>query len=119
MKTVASPEAPEAPTPNAVDASTLQNDGDAGIVGVTLHPGQALQRHITPVPLGFHILEGVGSVEIRGERRTVSADIRIDSRSPASPRQPNEDGGDVHFLVARCAAPPAPATGYRNEVGYA
>ena len=85
MKIIESKKAERNENPHGVDARNLHQNDHVQVVMVTLQPGEALKRHITPVDVCFYVLEGQGIVEIGVEREVVSQDMLIDSpaRVPA------------------------------------
>ncbi len=56
-------------TAHNVDARNLYNTKEAMISVLTLQPGQALKRHITPVDVVFYVLAGTGVVEVGDEKK--------------------------------------------------
>ena len=54
---------------HGVDARNLYSHENAMITIITLQPGQALKRHITPVDVAFYVLSGTGTVEIGEEKQ--------------------------------------------------
>lgn len=89
------------PNPHGVDARELHASDHVQVTMVTLQPGEALKRHITPVDAFFYILEGRGLVEIGEEREEVSADMLIDSPANIPHRLMNEGEGVFRFLVVK------------------
>lgn len=71
--------APTGPNPHNVQAAKVYDSEHAAAVHLTLAPGEALKRHITPVDVFFYVLEGTGVVEIGDETQTVGPDAVIDS----------------------------------------
>ena len=105
MKVVDALKAPEAPNPHGVSARGLHDSEHVQVSMLTLKPGQALKRHVTPVDVFFYILEGEGIVEIGEEREHVSADQLIDSPAQIPHRLLNESDGDFRFLVVKTPRP--------------
>ncbi|MFO7743210.1 MAG: cupin domain-containing protein [Anaerolineae bacterium] len=105
MKTVNALAAPEAPNPHGVSARALHATEHVQVSMVTLKPGEALKRHVTPVDVFFYILEGEGIVEIGEEREQVSADQLIDSPARIPHRLLNESGDVFRFLVVKTPRP--------------
>ncbi|HNR65810.1 MAG TPA: cupin domain-containing protein, partial [Atribacterota bacterium] len=60
-------------TAHNVDARNLYDTENAVISVITLKPGQALKKHITPVDVAFYVLRGKGVVEIGKEKQEVEA----------------------------------------------
>ncbi len=54
------------PNPHNVDARAISDTESAQVVHITLQPGEALKKHITPVDVVFYVLEGRGG---GGDRR--------------------------------------------------
>ena len=67
------------PNPHGVDARSISDTENAQVAHITLQPGEALKKHITPVDVVFYVLEGRGVVEIGEERTEVEADTLIES----------------------------------------
>jgi mannose-6-phosphate isomerase-like protein (cupin superfamily) len=105
MKIVKALEAPEAPNPHNVSARALHSSEHVQVSLVTLKPGEALKRHVTPVDVFFYILEGEGVVEIGDERQSVSTDMLVDSPARIPHRLLNESDGDFRFLVVKTPRP--------------
>lgn len=66
------------PNPHHVDARKIYDTPHAMAVVITLKPGEALKKHITPVDVFFYVLEGTGIVEIGDEKQTVSKDMLVE-----------------------------------------
>ena len=79
MKITKATAAKNKPNPHGVDAKKIHDNEHAQVMHLTLQPGQALKKHITPVDIFFYVLEGKGDVEIGEERETTSRDSLIDS----------------------------------------
>ena len=105
MKIVKVLEAPEAPNPHDVSARALHNTEHVQASMVTLKPGEALKRHVTPVDVFLYIIEGEGVVEIGDEQEAVAADMLIDSPARIPHRLLNEGDGDFRFLVVKTPRP--------------
>jgi len=105
MKIVKTLEAPEAPNPHDVSARALHNTEHVQVSMVTLKPGEALKRHVTPVDVFFYIIEGEGVVEIGDEQQVVSADMLIDSPARIPHRLLNEGDSNFRFLVVKTPRP--------------
>jgi len=101
MKVISALEAPEAPNPHGVSARAVHATEHVQVSMVTLQPGEALKRHVTPVDAFFYGLEGEGVVEIGDEQDRVSRDVLI--HSPARiPHRLMNDGDEVfRFLVVK------------------
>jgi len=81
MKIVDVSKEPISETPHRVDARKTSTTPSTRLRWViTLAPGEALKKHITPVDVFFYVLEGTGIVEIGDERAEVEKDHLVDSR---------------------------------------
>ena len=105
MKTVDALEAPEIKNPHGVSARELLSHEHAHVVMVTLQPGEALKRHITPVDVFFYALAGEGVVEIGDERQTVAPDTLVESPARIPHRLLNESDGVLRCLVVKTPRP--------------
>ncbi len=105
MKIINALEAPEAPNPHGVSARALHNSEHVQVSMVTLQPGEALKRHVTPVDVFFYVLEGEGIVEIGDEQEQVSRDMLIDSPARIPHRLLNEGDAVFRFLVVKTPRP--------------
>jgi quercetin dioxygenase-like cupin family protein len=101
MKIVNALEAPEAPNPHGVSARGLHSTEHVQVSMVTLQPGEALRRHVTPVDAFFYVLEGEGMVEIGEERERVSTDMLIHSPARIPHRLINDGDAVFRFLVVK------------------
>jgi mannose-6-phosphate isomerase-like protein (cupin superfamily) len=105
MKTLKLSEAPQAPNPHGVTVQKLYDTEHALTMHLTLRPGEALKRHVTPVDVFFYVLEGEGVVEIGDERKTVGKDVLIDSPARIPHCWYNESERDVRILVVKVPRP--------------
>jgi quercetin dioxygenase-like cupin family protein len=55
--------------PHGVDARLIYSHENAKVMILTLHSGESLKRHITPVDVFFYVLEGKGMVEVGAKKR--------------------------------------------------
>jgi mannose-6-phosphate isomerase-like protein (cupin superfamily) len=101
MKIVQALKAPEAPNPHGVSVRALHDNAHTQVMMITLQPGEALKRHITPVDVFFYILEGEGVVEIGEEREKVSADMLVESPARIPHRLLNESQSVFRVLVVK------------------
>ena len=81
------------PNPHHVDARKIYESPHAMAVVITLKPGEALKKHITPVDVFFYVLEGSGVVEIGDEKQTVGKDMLVES--PGKDPPPLEQRGHI------------------------
>jgi len=92
-------------TAHGVDARNLYNTDDAMVTVITLKPGQALKRHITPVDVAFYVLEGTGIVEVGEEKAEVTKDSLVESPKDIVHCWYNESGADLRFMVIKAPKP--------------
>jgi len=93
------------PNPHNVDARAISDRESAQVVHITLLPGEALKKHITPVDVIFYVLEGKGVVEIGEERAEASADTLIESPARIAHRWINDSTGALRILVIKTPRP--------------
>ena len=105
MNIVNALQAPEMSNPHGVSARGLLATQHAQVVMVTLQPGEKLKLHITPVDVFFYVLEGVVTVEIGGEHRSVSADHLVESPVRIPHRLLNESDAVTRILVVKTPKP--------------
>jgi len=105
MKVVNALEAPEAPNPHGVSARGVHTTEHVQVSMVTLEPGEALKRHVTPVDVFFYGLEGEGVVEIGDERERISRDVLVDSPARIPHRLINDGEEVFRFLVVKTPRP--------------
>jgi mannose-6-phosphate isomerase-like protein (cupin superfamily) len=79
MKLLSVADAASKPNPHGVEAKTLYDHDHALISHLSIQPGQALKKHVTPVDVAFYVLEGRGEVEIGEEKETVTRDTIVES----------------------------------------
>jgi len=91
--------------PHNVDARAISDTESAQVVHITLQPGEALKKHITPVDVVFYVLEGRGTVEIGEEKAIVAADTLIESPARIPHRWINESEGILRVLVVKTPRP--------------
>ncbi len=90
---------------HGVDARNLYNTEHAMITVLTLKPGQALKRHITPVDVAFYVLEGTGVVEVGDEKMEVSRDTLIESPKDIVHCWYNESSEPLRVMVVKAPKP--------------
>jgi quercetin dioxygenase-like cupin family protein len=93
------------PNPHHVDARKVYDSPHATAVVITLQPGEALKKHITPVDVFFYVLEGEGVVEIGDERETVRADRIVESPARVPHRWANQSDRVFRVLVVKVPRP--------------
>jgi len=105
MKIIDASTAAKSPNPHGVSARNLHETEHVQTVLVTLHPGEALKLHITPVDVFFYVLEGRGIVEIGDEREEISTDTLTVSPARIPHRLLNESDALFRFLVVKTPRP--------------
>ncbi len=90
---------------HGVDARNLYNTQNAMITVITLKPGQALKRHITPVDVAFYVLEGTGIVEVGDEKMEVDKDTLIESPKDIAHCWYNESSAPLKFMIVKAPKP--------------
>ena len=93
------------PNPHHVDARKIYDSPHAIAVVITLQPGEALKKHLTPVDVFFYVLEGTGIVEIGDERASCTKDMLIESPARIPHRWNNESKAVFRVLVVKVPKP--------------
>jgi len=93
------------PNPHHVDARRIYDSPHAMAVVITLQPGEALKKHITPVDVFFYVLEGTGVIEIGDEKQTVAKDILVESPAHIPHRWTNASPAVFRVLVVKVPKP--------------
>jgi quercetin dioxygenase-like cupin family protein len=93
------------PNPHHVDARKIYDSPHAMAVVITLQPGEALKKHITPVDVFFYVLEGTGVIEIGEEKQTVGRDMLIESPARIPHKWSNESEAVFRVLVVKVPKP--------------
>ena len=93
------------PNPHHVDARRIYDSPHAMAVVITLQPGEALKKHITPVDVFFYVLEGTGVIEIGDEKKTVEKDMLVESPAKIPHRWANESKAVFRVLVVKLPRP--------------
>ncbi len=105
MKIVRISDLPVSQNPHHVDARKVYDTENATAVVITLQPGEALKKHITPVDVFFYVLEGSAIIEIGDERETVGPDHLVESPAKIPHRWINESGAAFRVLVVKVPRP--------------
>ena len=105
MEIVNAKEADVTKNPHNVRACKLYDTEHAQAVHITLQPGEALKKHITPVDVFFYVLEGKGVIEIGEERKEVGPDALINSPARIPHCWYNESDGVFRVLVVKVPRP--------------
>jgi len=93
------------PNPHHVDARKIYESPHAVAVMITLQPGEALKKHITPVDVFFYVLEGTGIIEIGDEKMAVGKDILVESPARIPHKWSNESKSVFRVLVVKVPKP--------------
>jgi quercetin dioxygenase-like cupin family protein len=93
------------PNPHHVDARKIYDSPHAMAVVITLHPGEALKKHITPVDVFFYVLEGTGVIEIGNEKQTVGKDMLVESPARIPHKWTNDSSSVFRVLVVKVPKP--------------
>jgi mannose-6-phosphate isomerase-like protein (cupin superfamily) len=93
------------PNPHHVDARKIYDSPHAMAVVITLRPGEALKKHITPVDVFFYVLEGEGIVEIGDEKMAVGKDMLVESPAKIPHSWTNEGTSVFRVLVVKVPRP--------------
>jgi quercetin dioxygenase-like cupin family protein len=105
MKVVVVKDVESKPNPHGVDARSISDTESAQVAHITLKPGQALKKHITPVDVISYVLEGKGLVEIGEERKEVGPDTLVESPARIPHRWINDSEDIVRILVVKTPRP--------------
>ncbi|MFO7916971.1 MAG: cupin domain-containing protein [Anaerolineae bacterium] len=108
MKIIDALQAQEVPNPHDVSARALHKTEHVQVSLITLQPGEALRRHVTPVDAFFYILQGKGMVEVGEEQQTVSSDTLVHSPADIPHRLLNEGREIFQFLVVKTPSQEGP-----------
>jgi quercetin dioxygenase-like cupin family protein len=93
------------PNPHHVDARKIYESPHAMAIVITLQPGEALKKHITPVDVFFYVLEGTGVIEIGSEKQVVGKDMLVESPARIPHRWTNESNAVFRVLVVKVPKP--------------
>ena len=108
MKIVKAMDATERKSPHGVDVRKLLDSANVVVSQITLRPGEALKKHVTPVDVFFFVLRGRGTVEIGDEEAEVGPDTLIDSPARIMHGWRNSGEEDLRFLVVKAPRPTEP-----------
>jgi len=93
------------PNPHHVDARKIYDTPHAMAVVITLQPGEALKKHITPVDVFFYVLEGTGVIEIGDEKQTAGKDMLVESSAKIPHKWTNDSSSIFRVLVVKVPKP--------------
>lgn len=105
MKTIQVALAQNIKNPHGVAVNKLYDTEHAQVMHITLKPGEALKKHITPVDVFFYVLEGSGIVEIGDEKQEVGSDTLIESPARILHCWHNEGTDILRVLVVKAPRP--------------
>ncbi len=109
MKIVEVKNAESKPNPHGVDARIISDTENAQVVHITLKPGEALKKHITPVDVFFYVLEGQVTIEIGDENEVADPDTLVESPAKIPHRLANEGNSLGRVLVVKTPRPSKPS----------
>ena len=92
-------------TPHKVDVRRMYDQPSAQVMHMTLHPGQSLKPHITPVDVFFYVLEGVCAVQVGEETIDVGADHLVESPKDIVHCLSNNSDALTRILVVKAPRP--------------
>ena len=101
MKVINAFDMPKVENAHKVSVQPLHSNEHVQATMISLQPGEALKKHVTPVDVFFYVLEGEGVVEIGKERMTVSKDMLVDSPARIPHRLLNKGKETFRFLVVK------------------
>jgi mannose-6-phosphate isomerase-like protein (cupin superfamily) len=93
------------PNPHHVDARKIYDSPHAIAVVISLQPGEALKKHMTPVDVFFYVMEGTGIVEIGDEKKAIGKDMLVESPARIPHRWINESTAVFRVLVVKVPKP--------------
>ena len=92
---------PIADSPHHVDIRKVHDSPSLNVVIITLQPGEALKRHLTPVDVVFYVLEGKGTVVIGDEEVDVEKNSLIESPKSVPHLLMNESDDVFRVMVIK------------------
>jgi len=105
MKIIKVSESKIVDTVHKVDVRKLYEQDTAQAMHITLHPGEALKPHITPVDVFFYVLEGTPEILIGKEKVQVSADSLVESPKDIPHCLYNNSNAVARILVVKAPKP--------------
>jgi mannose-6-phosphate isomerase-like protein (cupin superfamily) len=105
MKITKVAEAPTRPNPHGVESKTIYDHDHGQITHLTIQPGQALKKHITPVDVAFYVVEGECEVEIGEEVERVGPDTLVESPAEVPHALRNPGASTLRVLVMKLPKP--------------
>lgn len=92
-------------TPHDALVRMLHNTEHVQVVHISIEPGKALRKHITPVDAAFFILEGIATVEIGDESADIETNSLVDSPANIPHRVSNNGKERLSFIVIKTPRP--------------
>ena len=92
-------------TPHRVDVRKMLDTEHVQVMCITLQPGEALRRHITPVDAFFYGLEGQGIAEVGDQRFELGVNQLLNSPANIPHRLLNESDAPFRVLVVKTPRP--------------
>jgi mannose-6-phosphate isomerase-like protein (cupin superfamily) len=92
-------------TPHKVDVRKMYDHDSAQAMHITLHPGEALKPHITPVDVFFYVLEGTPEILVGKEKVVVQADNLVESPKGIVHCIYNNSINNARILVVKAPRP--------------
>jgi mannose-6-phosphate isomerase-like protein (cupin superfamily) len=92
-------------TPHKVDVRRIYDKENAQAVHITLHPGEALKPHITPVDVFFYILEGEPDILVGEEKASIGRDCLVESPKDIVHCLYNNSDKPARILVVKSPKP--------------
>jgi len=92
---------PISDNPHNVDVRKIHGSPSTDVVVITLQPGEALKRHMTPVDVLFYVLEGKGTVVIGDEEAEVEKDSLVESPKSVPHLLMNESDDVFRVMVIK------------------
>ena len=105
MKAINLKTAEQKDTPHKVDVKQMYSKADAQVMHITLHPGEALKPHKTPVDVFFYVLEGNPTIHVADESISYSKDTAIESPKDIVHYISNESKEVARILVVKTPNP--------------
>ena len=91
--------------PHNVEVRKLYDYENAQAMHITLHAGETLKPHITPVDVFFYILEGIVDVRVGDETIAVEKDNLVESPKGIVHCLSNSSENDARILVVKSPRP--------------
>lgn len=86
---------------HGVSVRQLHSTEHVQVVMITLQPGEALKKHVTPVDVFFYGLEGGGIVQVGDEQQPLAKDQMVHSPAKVPHLLANPGEEPFRFLVVK------------------